>query len=59
MAMAPPLTFTLSGVPAQALVDRAGLRGERLVGLDQVEVLDRPAGLLERLLATAGSGPCP
>ena len=28
----------LAGVPAEVLVDRAGLRGEGLVGLDQVEV---------------------
>ena len=47
-AIAPPLTLTLSGVPAEILVDRAGLRGEGLVGLDQVEVVDRPAGLLQR-----------
>src|SRR6478672_11044257 len=38
----------LAGVPAEVLVDRAGLRRERLVGLDQIEVLDLPAGLLER-----------
>src|SRR5947199_110137 len=34
------------GVPAHFLVDRAGLRRESLVGLDQVEVVDLPAGLL-------------
>src|SRR5690606_12129690 len=34
------------GIPVDALVDGAGLRGERLVGLDQVEVLGRPASLL-------------
>src|SRR5262249_32170274 len=38
----------LRGVPAEVLVDRAGLRGERLVGLDQIEIADVPAGLLER-----------
>src|SRR5262249_28116615 len=38
----------LRGVPAEVLVDRAGLRGESLVGLDQVEIADVPAGLLER-----------
>ena len=48
MAMAPPLTLTLRGVPAEVLVDRAGLRRERLVGFDQVEVVVLPAGLLER-----------
>src|SRR5579871_2991965 len=34
----------LLGIEAELLADRDGLRGERLVGLDQVEVLDRPAG---------------
>src|SRR5262245_38734933 len=38
----------LVGVPAEVLVDGAGLRRERLVGLDQVEIADAPAGLLER-----------
>src|SRR5271169_2680505 len=38
----------LARVPAEVLVDRAGLGGEGLVGLDEVEVLDLPAGLLER-----------
>src|SRR6516162_1920589 len=36
-------------VPAKTLVDRAGLGGEGLVRLDQVEVLDGPTGLLQRL----------
>src|SRR5262245_29458300 len=40
----------LVGVPAQTLVDGASLGRERLVGLDQVEVLDAPAGLLQGLL---------
>src|SRR5947208_3566330 len=40
----------LVGIPAEPLVDGAGLRREGLVGLDQVEVLDGPAGLLQRLL---------
>ena len=48
IAIAPPLTLTLRGIPAEVLVDRAGLRGEGLVGLDQVEVADVPAGLLQR-----------
>src|SRR6476646_11569834 len=30
----------LGGIPAQILVDRAGLRGEGLVGLDQIEIAD-------------------
>src|SRR5262249_48355478 len=38
----------LVGVPAEVLVDRAGLGRERLVRLDQIEVLDLPARLLER-----------
>ena len=38
----------LAGVPAEVLVDRAGLRREGLVRLDQIEVLDLPARLLER-----------
>src|SRR5712692_9262844 len=37
----------LAGVPAEVLVDGAGLGGERLVRLYEVEVADRPAGLLE------------
>src|SRR3954453_12988343 len=37
------------GVPAHVLVDRASLRREGLVRLDEVEVLDLPAGFLERL----------
>src|SRR5262245_26708135 len=39
----------LGGIPAEVLVDRAGLGRECLVGLDQVEVSGIPAGLLERL----------
>src|SRR5256885_2217752 len=46
----------LAGIPAEVLVDRAGLRRERLVGLDQIEVGDVPAGLLQR---GAGSGDRP
>ena len=37
----------LVGVPAEVLVHREGLGREGLVGLDQVEVVDRPAGLLQ------------
>src|SRR5664279_6296794 len=33
----------LGGVPAEILVDRAGLRGKRLVGLDQIEIAAAPA----------------
>ena len=40
----------LAGVPAHLLVDRAGLRRERLVDLHQVEVLRLPAGLLQAQL---------
>ena len=48
IAIAPPLTLTLDGIPAEVLVDRAGLRREGLVGLDQIEIADVPAGLLQR-----------
>src|ERR1700730_3164374 len=37
----------LPGIPAEILVDRASLRGERLVRLDEVEVVRFPARLLE------------
>src|SRR5262245_53853884 len=40
----------LVGVPTEALVDGAGLGGERLVGFDEVEVLDGPARLFQRFL---------
>ena len=36
------------GVPAHVLVDGAGLGREGLVGLDEIEVLDLPASLLQR-----------
>src|SRR5882762_3856405 len=42
----PAVDVDLRGVPAEVLVDRTGLRGERLVGLDQIEIADAPAGLL-------------
>src|SRR5262249_17018987 len=38
----------LRSVRAEILVDRAGLRREGLIGLDQIEILDLPARLLER-----------
>src|SRR5436190_5747301 len=37
----------LIGVPAEVAVDGAGLRREGLVGLDEVEILGRPAGFLQ------------
>src|SRR3984957_5993457 len=37
----------LAGIPAKVLVDGAGLRRECLVGFDEVEVADIPAGLLQ------------
>ncbi|CRP52210.1 hypothetical protein PAERUG_P5_London_26_VIM_2_01_09_02983 [Pseudomonas aeruginosa] len=40
------------GIPAQFPTHRQGLRGEGLVGLDQVQLLQAPAGLVER--ATGG-----
>ena len=39
----------LGRIPAEALVDRAGLCGEGFIGFDEIEVLHGPAGLLERL----------
>src|SRR5215217_5806603 len=36
-------------VPAHVLVDRKRLRGERLVGLDELEILNLPASLFEGL----------
>src|SRR4029077_17384166 len=38
----------LAGVPAEGLVDGAGLRRECLVGFDEVEIADIPAGFLQR-----------
>ena len=49
MAIAPPLTLTFAGIEAELLVDRQRLRREGLVRLDEVEVADLPAGLLQRL----------
>ena len=49
----------LVGVPAQVLVDRAGLRREGLVGLDQVEVVDRSSRPSSAPRAKPGSGPVP
>ena len=37
------------GIPAEVLVDRERLGGERLIGFDKIEVLDRPACLFQRL----------
>ena len=48
-AIAPPFTLTLSASQAQLAVDADRLGGEGLVGLDQVEIRRRPAGLLEAL----------
>ncbi len=39
------------GIPAELLADGERLRGERFVGLDQVEILELPAGLGQRLAA--------
>jgi len=43
-------------VPAEILVDGAALCGEGFVGFDKVKLIDRPAGLLERL-ARCRDGP--
>ena len=60
MAIAPPLTLTFAGVPAHLLVDGAGLRGEGFVDLHQVEVAAPSSRrVLQRLAATAGTGPMP
>ena len=48
MAIAPPLTFTFAGSQPSSL-DRERLRREGLVGFDEVEVGNRPAGLLQRV----------
>jgi hypothetical protein len=44
--------------PAHVLVDRAGLRGEGLVGLHEIEVLHPPAGL-SSARREDGIGPVP
>src|SRR5215831_16019496 len=44
----PAVDVDLRCIPAEILVDGAGLRGERLVRFDQIEIADSPAGLLER-----------
>src|ERR1700690_1266992 len=44
----PAIDVDLGGVPAEILVDRASLGREGLVGLDEIEVLDLPAGFGER-----------
>ena len=38
----------LAGIPAEVLVHRAGLRGKCFVRLDEIEIADVPAGLLQR-----------
>src|SRR5438477_2030280 len=37
-----------AAIPGEVLVDGAGLGRKGLIGLDEVEILDLPAGLLER-----------
>ena len=49
IAMAPPLTFTRSGSSFSSRRHRHRLRRERLVHLDQVEVLEPPARPAEHL----------
>ena len=57
-AIAPPFTFTRSGSsPSSRIADEA-LGGERLVQLDQVELVDADPRPLQQL-ATAGTGPMP
>src|SRR5918996_31339 len=47
------IDIDLADIPAEILVHGERLRGEGLIGLDQVEIANIPAGLLERL---AGGG---
>jgi hypothetical protein len=51
--MAPPLTLTLEASQPQLAGDAQCLRGEGFVGLDQVEVLQAPAGLPQRQPASS------
>ena len=48
-AIAPPLTLSLSSSMPEVAGRRDHLRGERLVDLDQVDVVDGHAGAGERL----------
>ena len=48
----------LGRIPAKFPVDRNRLGGERLIGLDEIEILDVPAGLVSAL-REAGIGPVP
>src|SRR5215470_9172451 len=43
----PAIDVALAGVPAEILVDGTSLRRKGLVSLDQIEVADIPAGLLQ------------
>jgi hypothetical protein len=45
----------LGGIPAEVLIDRAGLRREGFIGLDQVEIANLPAGLCRSLALTGRS----
>ena len=58
-AMAPPFGLTLRRIEAEPAADRQRLRGEGLVRLDHVEVLDRQAEPLAAACCTAGTGPMP
>src|SRR5262249_2493544 len=42
------VNIDLGRVPAEVLVDRTGLRREGFVRFDQIEIVDLPAGFLER-----------
>ena len=46
-------------IPAQVLVDRERLRRESFIGFDEIEVLDLPAGLFERLARRRNRARCP
>jgi len=43
----PAVNVYLAGIPLEFLVYRHRLRSKRLVGFDQVEIIDCPAGTLE------------
>ena len=55
-AIAPPNGLSFSASMPQLLAARDDLRRERLVELDDVDVVDRHAGLLEHAPGPPGSG---
>jgi hypothetical protein len=51
----PTIRVGFHRVEAEPLVDRNGLRGKGFVGLDDVHLIERQAGLLEHELWSPGS----